>query len=274
MSAPKQYLWECPNGCPAVRAPGRPRKDDVRRFCLPCSAKTGRLVERSAPSLEKQRAAKAQAAAEKRKARERKAREKEIAARTIAGVDIVKETERLMKLPAFSRLRTTPTFKVRRFSSMPSKLGHAEVWRNHIQMHDYPGCTREDVEETLVHELVHLITRHECDRAHDNVFQDKMAECFEAAYGCRAFGARRNRYHGRYARGLRLHRMTVEQKLAEAERLDAEVERIEAEMAKVLDPKERAETFFTNAPEQWRREALAIRAMARQDARRAANRRS
>jgi hypothetical protein len=38
-----------------VNAPQRPRKDDVRRFCKECSWKTGRLVERTSPALERQR---------------------------------------------------------------------------------------------------------------------------------------------------------------------------------------------------------------------------
>ena len=39
-------LWSCPNGCGSVRGGKRPRRDDVVRYCLPCSTKSGRLVER------------------------------------------------------------------------------------------------------------------------------------------------------------------------------------------------------------------------------------
>jgi hypothetical protein len=54
-------LWACPNAgrgilgatdCAAVRAPLRMPPDDVRRFCLACSAKSGRLVRRVCPSHE------------------------------------------------------------------------------------------------------------------------------------------------------------------------------------------------------------------------------
>ncbi len=38
-------------------APDRPRADDVRRFCLVCSARNGRLVKRVCPALEHKRAA-------------------------------------------------------------------------------------------------------------------------------------------------------------------------------------------------------------------------
>lgn len=48
--------WVCPNGCPAKLGSTRPRKDDVVRYCLVCSERTGKLVPRSAPALERQRA--------------------------------------------------------------------------------------------------------------------------------------------------------------------------------------------------------------------------
>jgi len=51
----KQVRWKCEICDHGLLAPMRPRKNDVRRYCLPCSAKTGKLVERFAPSLEKKR---------------------------------------------------------------------------------------------------------------------------------------------------------------------------------------------------------------------------
>lgn len=51
----KLTRWNCPNGCGGVLAPTRPRKDDVRRYCLDCSKRTGRLVERVSPALERKR---------------------------------------------------------------------------------------------------------------------------------------------------------------------------------------------------------------------------
>lgn len=47
----------CPNDTSheGKLAPSRPRKDDIRRYCLVCSEKTGRLVERVAPRLEAKR---------------------------------------------------------------------------------------------------------------------------------------------------------------------------------------------------------------------------
>jgi hypothetical protein len=60
-----QVRWKCESCNNGLLAPTKPRMNDVRRYCLPCSAKTGKLVERVAPSLEKQRVAK-QAATRKK----------------------------------------------------------------------------------------------------------------------------------------------------------------------------------------------------------------
>lgn len=46
MSAPKNHRWVCPHCGRGVNAPSRLRKDDTRRYCLPCSERTGRLAER------------------------------------------------------------------------------------------------------------------------------------------------------------------------------------------------------------------------------------
>lgn len=57
----KQVRWSCPLCSSGVLAPSRPRKVDVRRWCLACSEKTGKLIERVPISL-----------AAKRKERKRK----------------------------------------------------------------------------------------------------------------------------------------------------------------------------------------------------------
>jgi hypothetical protein len=51
----KQVRWKCGFCDHGLLAPTKPRKNDVRRYCLPCSSKSGKLVERVAPSLEKKR---------------------------------------------------------------------------------------------------------------------------------------------------------------------------------------------------------------------------
>ena len=49
-------FWRCPDCGNQKRAPGKPRRNDVRRFCLPCSQRTGYMVERVCPVLETKRA--------------------------------------------------------------------------------------------------------------------------------------------------------------------------------------------------------------------------
>lgn len=49
-------IWRCPDCGSGVRAPGKPRRNDVRRFCFPCSQRSGYMVERVCPTLEKKRA--------------------------------------------------------------------------------------------------------------------------------------------------------------------------------------------------------------------------
>jgi hypothetical protein len=61
--------WECPAGQhPAVLAPQRLRRKDIRRYCLPCSMSSGLLVERVLPTLEKKRTERAARGREQRKA--------------------------------------------------------------------------------------------------------------------------------------------------------------------------------------------------------------
>ncbi len=61
----KQVRWKCAICDHGLLAPTKPRKNDVRRYCLPCSSKSGKLVERVAPSLEKQRTVKKEAVKKK-----------------------------------------------------------------------------------------------------------------------------------------------------------------------------------------------------------------
>lgn len=84
--AKKQPLkrWKCPRCNAGVLAPSRPRKLDVRRYCLPCSEATGKLVERTCPALERQRAAKAERRAAQQKGKRKSAAKQRQAAQEAA----------------------------------------------------------------------------------------------------------------------------------------------------------------------------------------------
>ncbi len=108
----KQARWKCPNCGDGILAPQRPRLDDIRRYCLPCSSKSGKLVERIAPALEAQRTRrKEQRTSMKKKKRQSQRRRIERAENTprkIAeriyskqgeyGMNIERETARLWKM--------------------------------------------------------------------------------------------------------------------------------------------------------------------------------
>ena len=76
--------WVCPNGCPGVLGPERPRRDSVTRYCLPCSAKAYVLVRREPAAIVKAKAKKA-------------AREVEIRAANAAERELRRDVERRVK---------------------------------------------------------------------------------------------------------------------------------------------------------------------------------
>jgi hypothetical protein len=70
----KRKKWQCPL-CLVTNLGGlRPRKDDIIRYCLPCSAKTGKLVLRICPADQTKKARKAAAAKARKEAAPKKAR--------------------------------------------------------------------------------------------------------------------------------------------------------------------------------------------------------
>lgn len=219
MAATKRTRWECPTGShPGKLGPSKPRRDDIVRYCLPCSEATGRLVERIAPALERKRqAVKDRAVARRRAEHERAAVERqrraeaEAARYTFAGVDLRDEVARLRRLRAFGgaggRLaRRPPTFHVRHAKTEPrSTLAGAwpSTWR--FQVTIYPGVDLADLRESLVHELAHLYVggdRSDRNRWHGDRWRRTMRAAFREAYGPDVVVVT-NRYHGRYAAALR-----------------------------------------------------------------------
>lgn len=221
MTATRRIRWECPNGLhPGRLGPRKPRRDDIVRYCLACSEATGRLVERTAPALQRARAAaeeraRTRAAQQRQSAAQarRRATERESERYTVDGVDLRDEFKRLCRLPAFGgpngRLaRRPPTFTVTVRRERPrSQLGWASpsAWRFHLSR--YPGQDLADARETLVHELAHLAAGYDrVDRRHwhGEHWRQLMRSAFRQAYGPDVV-APPNRYAGRYAAALRRH---------------------------------------------------------------------
>jgi len=157
--ATKLSRWICPNACGGVLAPSRPRKDDVRRYCLPCSAKIGRLVERIAPALEAKRKIARERGAVKAKKKAEGARAKWMVAR----IDAERYMKRLALLPVYGGRKgevwqriNDPRFQlvIERGTRGRRKLGHCTGWE--IKLHTTPGWGESTLREVLMHELMHI----------------------------------------------------------------------------------------------------------------------
>lgn len=192
MSAAKQARWRCPDCGHGHLAPRRPRRDDVRRYCLPCSQRTGRLVERVAPALDAKRAAKRKRSEERRAGRARRERERERERLTIAGVHLPSEAATILRRsPTLRELSPGLTaekieFKARRSSKRPRTLGYAWPYDRRVSVTDYPGVTAEGARETLLHEIVHLaVGRDPSDHAawHGRAFQKALRDARAEVYG-------------------------------------------------------------------------------------------
>jgi hypothetical protein len=131
----------------------------------------------------------------------------------VAGLDLRDEMEWLSRLPALGGpggplSANPPALTVRRSSRRPrSRLGFAipDEWR--ISVTAFPGQRRGDAQETLLHELVHLVvgaspgTR----RWHGPEFKATMRRAMREAYGVRRVRVTSS-YHGAYADELERRR--------------------------------------------------------------------
>lgn len=163
----KQHRWICPLCSKGVNGPQRPRRDDVRRYCLPCSAKTGRLVERTAPALERARAESRQRSAAKRATRTRTVKDTQLAARSAGPFDLLAEAKRLWNLPVMVKqprwVPQLPEIEFRRSrgtrGSSPKVRTSGRCYGNgwHARIVLTIGSDPVDALDTVLHELVHAV---------------------------------------------------------------------------------------------------------------------
>lgn len=156
-----QRRWQCPSCGSGLLAPGRMRRDDTRRFCLSCSAKTGRLVERVCPALERQREQTKTERAERASAQRVAERAQREAREVIDGVDVGREIARLIKLPAFRdelppRLRRQAVRWTLHRSQKPTSSGHAYA-HGRIHLTFALSADAGDVKTLILHELAHYV---------------------------------------------------------------------------------------------------------------------
>ncbi len=151
--------WICPVCKSGKLAPSRPRKDDTRRYCLPCSDRSGRLVQRSCPSVERKAAAKSERRAQTKLHESARRCEGE----TLSGVHIPSAARVLWSLPVmrdaraeFGRSRQLPEIRIRRRSDGFTS-GRAFPSQHRIVLSIGEGVSAVAIKELLLHELAHIV---------------------------------------------------------------------------------------------------------------------
>lgn len=153
-----------------------------------------------------------------RPARTRKPRPRPARYYLAAGIDLRAEAERLCRLEVLGGadgplVRRPPELTVRRAAKRPrSRLGFAIPEQHRLSVTVYPGIRRGDVEETLLHELVHLAVGAAPNgrRWHGREFTATLRRAMAEGYGVRGVAARSSR-HGAYAEALeRIHARETE----------------------------------------------------------------
>lgn len=175
--------WLCPNGLhPGVNAPSKPRRKDIRRYCIECSVESGELVERVVPALERRREESRAKSAEKTKEKIARVR----SAWTLDdGTNIKRALTRARKLKVWGVQLGTRGATRAKSASVEIRIGwprghHGRAWgahRAHVHLRrDHDG--REAI-LTLLHEIAHLAldnTALEANRPHGRNFHMILLE--------------------------------------------------------------------------------------------------
>jgi hypothetical protein len=124
----------------------------------------------------------------------------------VAGVALDLELERLRALPVFAGgpLATRrPELKVRRAGKRPNRLGFAVPTEFRLSVTSYPGVRPGDIQETLLHELVHLHVGRAAEPHgwHGQTFRRALATAMKEAYGISIRPPSSTR-HGTYAEAI------------------------------------------------------------------------
>jgi len=194
----KQVRWKCETCDDGLLAPSRPRKNDVRRYCLPCSAKRGTLVERTAPALEKKREKRTAIVQQKQKAKRLRIATKLQPKKQQQRVDeirakmIRKEAERIWALmQPYHKGKRLPQIVIARGQNRGRQYGHAESWANRIQVNvdrTQSVSRSQRVWEVLAHELCHCavppIMRNGARDVHSREFYHCLRDVWQRRWAC------------------------------------------------------------------------------------------
>jgi hypothetical protein len=170
--------WRCETCGRGINAPQRMRRDDIRRFCLPCSTTAGRLVARTnvrAASQDEARRARAAVTAQRRREEraERRAAQAPVRfverqARAILddGLPVASEAERIWRILTKYHGASGPVPRVRRPKVHIYKRADGALLAYSRQGGSYAYAGRGYISlrigadwETLAHELVHMADR-------------------------------------------------------------------------------------------------------------------
>ena len=198
--------WKCELCANGIIASSRPRLDDVSRYCLPCSASTGKLVKRVAPSLEKKREAKKETVKRKNASKRATVANRRDATKVTRkaisrvqtfgaeGFHIEREAKKIWKL-------LEPYHNGKRFPKIEMQQRGLRVVDNGVAIKQgkYAGLAYIDKNkiwlranpewETLAHELAHLavgVRQGEHNRrAHDRVFYNCLRDVTQRRFKVR-----------------------------------------------------------------------------------------
>ncbi|MEK6277496.1 MAG: hypothetical protein AABM29_05745 [Actinomycetota bacterium] len=129
----------------------------------------------------------------------------------VDGFDLREEMLRLCGLPVFAGqdsvlARTPPELAVRRASRKPHRnLGFAIPSERRISVTAYPGIRRGDLEEVLLHELVHIAVGRNGRSWHGATFNRTLKRAMCEGYGVTGVKARGS-IHGAYADAIERRR--------------------------------------------------------------------
>jgi len=153
----KMIRWNCPNEAhPGVLGPSRPRRDDVRRYCLACSEKSGRLAERVSSKIEAKRCR----AAERAKRQAKRRRERKLATMSQEDVNAnFRCGNHVLSNLLLHHSAARPIWEVRT-SKTPRQ---PRIEEHHVVIYDHDGADKYDARAlTTVAELLWCLT---CDAA-------------------------------------------------------------------------------------------------------------
>lgn len=219
MAKAKRVRWECPDGLhPGVLGSTRPPADATVRFCLDCSADSGRLVKRTAPALERKRAAKTVARETREQERRRRDRDERERALKVTVLDyesgeveldageLLKAAwrtsairERLADHWRYPGRQSVPALTIRRGRPDAGRAvrpigpdqadrgrdrdamsGHAKQWSEQIVLTVAPGLGREWLEAIVVHEAAHVAA---VETAHGPAWRSTYIRAMRELYG-------------------------------------------------------------------------------------------